>query len=67
MLYANTKGADQPTHPHSLISVFVVRCLDRMIPMFDISKIARLYLATEAEQVGLSHTWSETPEDAAHL
>ena len=23
MLYANNKGADQPAHPHSLISTFV--------------------------------------------
>ena len=28
MLYVNNKGADQPAHPHSLISTFVVRCLD---------------------------------------
>ena len=26
--YANIKGADQPAHPCSLISTFVVRCLD---------------------------------------
>ena len=26
--YANNKGADQPAHPRSLISAFVVRCLD---------------------------------------
>ena len=25
--YANNKGADQPAHPRSLISAFVVRCL----------------------------------------
>ena len=31
MPYANNKGADQPAHPRSLISVFVVRCQDRMI------------------------------------
>ena len=24
--YANNKGADQPAHPRSLISAFVVRC-----------------------------------------
>ena len=28
MPYANNKGTDQPAHPHSLISAFVVRCLD---------------------------------------
>ena len=27
--YANNKGADQPVHVHSLISAFVVPCLDR--------------------------------------
>ena len=26
MPYANNKGADQPAHPRSLISAFVVRC-----------------------------------------
>ena len=28
MSYANNKGADQAAHPRSLISAFVVRCLD---------------------------------------
>ena len=31
MSYASNKGADQPEHPHSLISTFVVHCLDSMI------------------------------------
>ena len=31
MLYANTKDTDQPVHPHILISIFVVRCLDSII------------------------------------
>ena len=29
--YANNKGADQPAHPHSVISAIVVRCLDSII------------------------------------
>ena len=33
MPYVNNKGADQPAHPRSLISVFVVRCLDNIIPL----------------------------------
>ena len=33
MPYANNKGADQPAHPRSLISAFVVRCLDSIIPV----------------------------------
>ena len=30
---ANNKGADQPAHPCSLISTFVVRYLDSIIPI----------------------------------
>ena len=33
MSYANNKGADQSAHPRSLISAFVVRCLDSIIPL----------------------------------
>ena len=29
--YANNKGADQPAHLRSLISIFVVRCLDSIV------------------------------------
>ena len=41
-IFANDKGADQPAHPCSLISAFVVRCLDSTIPMLAKSKISRL-------------------------
>ena len=41
MPYANNKGADQPAHPHSLISTFIVRCLDSMICILAISKVSR--------------------------
>ena len=41
MTYANNKGADQPAHPRSLISTFVVRCLDSMIRILAISKVSR--------------------------
>ena len=37
-----TKGADQPTHPRSLISAFVVRCLDSIISLDSIAEISRL-------------------------
>ena len=39
--YANNKGADQPAHSRSLISTFVVRCLDSMICILAISKVSR--------------------------
>ena len=41
MPYANNKGADQPAHPHSLISTFVVCCLDSMICILAIFKVSR--------------------------
>ena len=62
MLYANNKGADQPAHLHSLISAFVVRCLDSIISLVSISKISSLYLASVAAQAGLCLTWSQTPK-----
>ena len=63
MQYANNKDADQPAHPHSLISVFVISCLDSITPIVAISEISRLWLASVAEQAGLSPTWSDNPED----
>ena len=44
----------------SLISTFVVRCLDSIIPLVSISEISRLYLASVAVQAALSLTWSKT-------
>ena len=68
--YVNNKGADQPAHPRSLISAFVVRCLDSVMSLVSVTKISSLILASVAEQASLSLTWSETPEDthgAAHI
>ena len=63
MPYANNKCADQPAHPRSLISTFVVRFLDSIVHMLAKSKISRLQLVSVAEQAGLSLTWSHTAED----
>ena len=49
-------------HPRSLISAFVARCLDSIIPLVSISEISSLYLASVAEQAGLSLTWLQTPK-----
>ena len=62
MLYANNKGADQPAHPHSLISTFFVRCLDSIIPVLAKSKISILYLFSVTEKAGLSVAWLQTPK-----
>ena len=50
-------------HPRSLISAFVVRCLDSIISLHSIAEISRLWLACVAGQAGLCLAWSETPED----
>ena len=63
MSYANNKGADQPAHLRSLISAFVVHCLDSVTFLVSVTKISSLVLASVAEQASLSPTWSETPED----
>ena len=55
----------------SLISAFVVHCLDSMIPLVSISEISSLYLASVVAQAGLSLLWSQTPKTGflreAHL
>ena len=63
MAYANNKGADQPAHPRSLISAFVVCCLDSVMSLVSVTKISSLMLASVAAQAGLCLAWSETPED----
>ena len=63
MSYANNKGTDQPSHPRSLISTLVVRCLDSIITLDSIAEISRLQLSSVAAQAGLCLAWSETPED----
>ena len=42
MSYANNKGADRPARMRSLISAFVVRCLDSIISLDSIAEISRL-------------------------
>ena len=57
MLNANNKGADQPAHPRSLISAFIVRCLDSVMSLVCVTKISSLKLASVAEQASLSLAW----------
>ena len=42
------------SHPRSLISTFVLRCLHSIIPLLATSKVPSLYLVSVAEQAGLS-------------
>ena len=57
MSYAHNKD------PRSLISAFVVRCLDSIISLDSIAEISRLWLTSLTAQAGLCLAWSETPED----
>ena len=63
MSYANNKSADQPAHPRSLISAFVVHRLGSVMYLVSVTIISSLMLASVAEQASLSLTWSESPED----
>ena len=38
--FANNKGADQHAQPRSLISVFVIRCLESAVSMLAMSEIS---------------------------
>ena len=40
--HANNKGTDQHAHPHSLISAFVISCLDSIIPILAVAELSRL-------------------------
>ena len=54
MPYANNKSADQPAHPRSLISTFIVRSLD--------SDISSFYIGNLASVPSFSLIWSQTPK-----
>ena len=60
--FANNKGTDQPAHPHSLISTFVIRLLERIISKVATSEISNFYVASVAEQTDLGMTCLETPK-----
>ena len=42
MPYANNKYADQSAHSRSLISIFIIHCLDSIIPLLAISKFFKV-------------------------
>ena len=56
----NNIGADQPAHPRSLISAFVIHFLESIISRFATSQILIFQLVSVAEQAGLNTTLSET-------
>ena len=59
--FANNTGADQPAHPHSLISPFVIRFLESVIPKRITSKFSLFNLV--AEETGFEPCFVGNPED----
>ena len=41
-LFVNNKGTDQPVHPHSLISAFVIRLMESIISKLATSEFSIL-------------------------
>ena len=58
--FANNKGADQPAHPRSLSSAFVICVLESTISKLATSEISIFLLVPVAEQATLNLTLSET-------
>ena len=62
--FANNEGADQPAHPHRLISAFVIRFLESIISRLATREISIFWLVSVVEETGLSFGLSETPKTA---
>ena len=60
--FANNKGADEPVHPRSLISAFVICLLVSIISRHAMSVISKFWLVPVAEETRLSLALSETPK-----
>ena len=56
----DNKGAYQPVHPPSLISVFVMRLLESIISTLATSECSAFQIVLVADETGLSLTLSES-------
>ena len=56
----NKKGADQPSAPHSLISIFVIGLLEIIKFILVTSEMSLFHLVSVAEETGFGMTCSET-------
>ena len=50
----NNKGADQSAHPSGLISAFVIRVMESIIPKHATREFLIFYLVSVAEEAGLN-------------
>ena len=60
--FANNTGADQPAHPSSLISTFVIRFLEIILRKLVTGEISSFLLVSVAEETGLKLALSDTPK-----
>ena len=60
--YVNKKGADQPAHPDSLISAFVILLFASTVSSLITNEISLFLLVAVAEETGLSLALSKTPK-----
>ena len=60
--FVNNTGTDQPAHPCRLISTFVIRYLKSIIFKLATGEISIFQLVSIAEEAGLRHSLSKTPE-----
>ena len=67
MPFANNKDADQPAHPHSLISIFVVGSMDSIIPPLAIARISRPWLVSLAESYLVANPKDRFSRNVAHM
>ena len=67
LLHANNKVADQPAHPRSLVSTFVIRFLESIITQLNSCNVLLLQLVSVAGRTGLSLTWLQNPRYEAYI
>ena len=66
--YANNKGTDQPAHLHSLISAFVIHCLDSLISFAVLWLLSCFYSWAERfESYLVKNPEDRFSHDLAHL
>ena len=58
--FANNTGADQPAHPRSLISAFVIRFLDCFICKLATGEFSIFYIVSVAEETSLNLALTES-------
>ena len=65
--FVNNNCADQPAHPHSLISAFVIHFLESIVCRLATNKISIFELVSVAEENGVGNPEDRFPHVPAHM